>query len=205
MLVRIKVEAGWCGGWGFIVGWDRLSYVHCFSLQDWQAPYREGAQSSRSETLKHQRERHYPERTRKQKPITQTHTQIHTHRTRPEIKMFDKKSAWPDATLGKKKQKRTKKQLTSFTLISLSFSIKDNLSVFWTGYLCQLQICTGDYTMWLSKLCLLATCRYNKGGERLRMHACNECLCEYACSLPVHNPPYIVLFMNENITISACL
>lgn len=31
-----------------------------------------GAQSSRSETLKHQRERHYPERTRKHKPITHT-------------------------------------------------------------------------------------------------------------------------------------
>lgn len=39
-----------------------------------------GAQSSRSETLKHQRERHYPERTRKQ------NRHKHTHWTRPEIK-----------------------------------------------------------------------------------------------------------------------
>lgn len=30
------------GGGGHVAGWDMLDYVHCFSLQDWQAPEKGG-------------------------------------------------------------------------------------------------------------------------------------------------------------------
>lgn len=93
--------------------------------------------------------------------------------------MSDEKSAWPHATLDKRK----KQNLYIIEADLSTFSIKDNLSVFWTVNLCQLRICTGDYTMWLSKLRLFATCRYNK-EESVCMHVMN--VCEYACERPVH-------------------
>lgn len=78
MLVRIKVkrvDVGGVGGWGQggLAGCESLGYVQ-FLTAGLAGPIKKGgggAQSSRSETLKHQRERHYPERTRKQKPGTQ--------------------------------------------------------------------------------------------------------------------------------------
>lgn len=135
-------------------------------------PYKgRGAQSSRSETLKHQRERHYPERTRKQKPKEknkhkhgkQTHARWVTG---PEI-MFDKKCLTTRHVGHKQKE-------NNFYIINAdlsTFSIKDNLSVFWTVNLCQLQICTGDYTTWLSKLSL-SLLRAGITGRRASAYAC---------------------------------
>lgn len=72
--MRIKVKAGGCreAGW---VGWEggrcwmgQVGLCTLFLTAGLAGPVKgRGAQSSRSETLKHQRERHYPERTRKHK------------------------------------------------------------------------------------------------------------------------------------------
>lgn len=59
--------------------------MYTVSLQDWQAPKREGGagggwglKNSRSETLKHQRERHYPENKKTETNYTNT-VNTHTH------------------------------------------------------------------------------------------------------------------------------
>lgn len=100
--------------------------------------------------------------------------------------MFDTKSAWLHATLDKRKKKtKTKNFYIIYTDLS-TFSIKDNLSVFWTVNLCQLQICTGDYTMWLSELSPSATCRCSKEESVCRCTRVID-VCEYAFfQLPVH-------------------
>lgn len=74
---------------------------------------------------------------------------------------------------GRKKKEKRKHFYIIYTDLS-TFSTKDNLSVFWTVNLCQLQIRTGGYTMWLSELSLSANVQVLQGGERLQMHACYE-------------------------------
>lgn len=143
-----------------------------------------GAQSSRSETLKHQRERHYPERTRKHKHGKRARTYTRWTRNqnvRQKKKKKEKKKCFDHTPHWTKEEEKNKKNNFYIIYTDLStFSIKDNLSVFWTVNLCQLQICTGDYTMWLSELSLSATCRYNKEESVCRcMHVMT--VCEYAC------------------------
>lgn len=89
------VDAGgrWRKG---VAEWDILDYVHCLAA-GLAGPKKRGwgrrglgAQNSRSETLKHQRERHYPENKKTETSYTNTvnmHAHTHAHRTRHEIKM----------------------------------------------------------------------------------------------------------------------
>ena len=188
MLVRIKVKAGWCRrGEGGHCWMGQVGLCTLFLTAGLAGPVKGGGLKVAGRRHWNTREKGTIQRERENTNNTNTvNEHAHTH-AGPEIKMFDKKKKKKkkcfDHTPHWTKEEEKKKQENNFYIIYTdlsTFSIKDNLSVFWTVNLCQLQICTGDYTMWLSELSLSATCRYNKEESVCRcMHVMT--VCEYAC------------------------
>lgn len=185
MFVRGKVKVGWCGGrWRKgVAEWDILDYVHCLAA-GLAGPKKRGwgrrglgAQNSRSETLKHQRERHYPENKKTETSYTNTvNMHAHTH-TGPDMKLKWQHRAYCSTTLNEENKQKTKtKSFTSFTDDLSNWSRKDNLR-----FLNCWSVPAADLHWWLLHNVIIWTqpLRYVhvlQGGECLHMHAWNECV-----------------------------
>lgn len=191
MFVRGKVKVGWCGR-KVEEGCCWMSWImYTVSLQDWQAPKREGGAGG-GWGLKIAGRRHWNtrekgtiQRTRKQTNYTNTvNTHAHTHRTRHEIKMTTACLLQHNFEQKTKQNKNPPKCFTSFTDDLSTWSIKDNLR-----FLNCWSVPAADLHWWLLHNVIIRTqpLRYVhvlQGGECLRMHAWNECV--WMCKLPLH-------------------
>lgn len=157
--------------------------MYTVSLQDWQAPKREGGAGG-GWGLKIAGRRHWNtrekgtiQRTRKQTSYTNTvNMHAHTH-TGPDMKLKWQHRAYCSTTLNEENKPKTKtKSFTSFTDDFSNWSRKDNLR-----FLNCWSVPAADLHWWLLHNVIIRTqpLRYVhvlQGGECLHMHAWNECV-----------------------------
>lgn len=166
------------GRWGKgVAEWDILDYVHCLAA-GLAGPKKRGwgrrglgAQNSRSETLKHQRERHYPENKKTETSYTNTvNMHAHTH-TGPDMKLKWQHRAYCSTTLNEENKQKTKtKSFTSFTDDLSNWSRKDS-------QVSELLICASCR----STLVIITQRDYPNSASTLRACITRRRVSAYAC------------------------